>query len=54
MAQSKTTKKVKRAIKEVFKNKPSTLDRSKPPKEQRKQLVAIGLKKAGVKRRKPK
>lgn len=36
------------AFHEVFHNKPSTVDRSKSAKGQRKQMIAIALSKAGL------
>jgi hypothetical protein len=38
------------AFREVFHNKPSTVDTSKSAKGQRKQMIAIALSKAGLAR----
>lgn len=40
------------AFHEVFNNKPSTVDRSKSAKGQRKQMIAIALSKAGLSNKK--
>ena len=39
-----------KAFKEVFTNKPSTVDRTKSAAGQRKQMIAIALSKAGLSR----
>jgi uncharacterized protein DUF6496 len=43
---AKKSKKVATAFHEVFHNKPSTVDTSKSPEGQRKQMIAIALSKA--------
>ena len=43
---AKKSKKVEAAFHEVFTDKPSTVDTSKSPKGQRKQMIAIALSKA--------